>query len=137
MPNGTLPRVLRFLRRTAAPRDASSVADAELLERFLNRRDEAAFELLVWRHSKTVLSLCRRVLRDEHEAEDVFQAAFVAFACRAAAIRKRASLGGWLYRVAYRIALDAQARRARRAARQQPLDDPPDSEGDPEKEAQR
>jgi RNA polymerase sigma factor (sigma-70 family) len=136
MPHGTLPNVLRFLRRTAAPRDAESVADAELLERFLNRRDEAAFELLVWRHSKTVLRVCRRILRDEHEAEDAFQAAFVALACRAAAIRKRASLGGWLYRVAYRIALDAQARRARRVARQQPLDDPPAGDGDPAAEAQ-
>jgi RNA polymerase sigma factor (sigma-70 family) len=137
MPNGTLPGVLRFLRRTAAPRDHSSVPDAELLERFLSRRDEAAFELLVWRHSKAVLGVCRRVLRDEHEAEDAFQAAFIALACRAVAIRKHASVGGWLYRVAYRIALDAQARTARRVARQQPLGDVPARECDPEAEAER
>jgi RNA polymerase sigma factor (sigma-70 family) len=136
MPNAALPGVLRFLRRTAAPRDSASVTDAELLERFLSRRDEAAFELLVWRHSKTVLGVCRRVLRDEHEAEDAFQAAFIALACRATAIRKHASVGGWLYRVAYRVALDARARKARRVAGRQPLDDPPTGVRDPVAEAE-
>src|SRR5262249_48173593 len=136
MQNGTLPGLLRFLRRTAAPRDTAGVADAELLERFLSRRDEAAFELLVWRHSKTVLGVCRRVLGDEHEAEDAFQAAFVALACRAVSIRKQSSVGGWLYRVAYRVALDARARPARRGARQQPIDNLAAGERDPVAEAE-
>jgi RNA polymerase sigma factor (sigma-70 family) len=121
MPTGQLSGILHYLRRTVAPRDIPGVADAELLERFRAGRDEAAFEVLVWRHSKTVLGICRRVLRDEHEAEDAFQAAFLALARHAGGIRRQQSVGGWLYRVSYRIALDARERAARRAARQEPL----------------
>src|SRR5262249_33189711 len=86
------------------------VPDAQLLERFTARQDEAAFELLVWRHGGMVLRLCRRLLRDAHEAEDAFQATFLALARRAGSVGRRGSVGGWLHRVAYRVALDARAR---------------------------
>jgi RNA polymerase sigma factor (sigma-70 family) len=94
------------------------VCDAELLERFVRGRDEAAFELLVWRHGKMVFGVCRRLLRHEQDAEDAFQATFVALARRAGALSRRESVGGWLYRVAYRIGLRARADTARRTARQ-------------------
>src|SRR5262249_43223676 len=61
---------------------------------------------------------------------------FVALACRAASIRKHASVGGWLYRVAYRIALDARVRTARHRTPPQPLDDLPTGERDPVVEAE-
>src|SRR5262249_48076781 len=67
---------------------------------------------LVWRHGAMVLNLCRRVLRNEQDAEDAFQATFLALAREAHRIRSRESLSGWLYRVAFRIGL-----RARRSAR--------------------
>src|SRR5712664_3389748 len=73
--------------------------DSELLARFVTHRDEAAFELLVWRHGAMVLGLCRRMLRREQDAEDAFQATFLALAHEAHRIGKRDSLGGWLYRV--------------------------------------
>ena len=79
--------------------------DGELLARFVTHRDEAAFELLVWRHGAMVLGLCRRMLPCEQDAEDAFQATFLALAREAHRIGKRDSLGGWLYRVAFRIAL--------------------------------
>jgi RNA polymerase sigma factor (sigma-70 family) len=84
---------------------AAENGDAELLRRFVARRDEAAFELLVWRHGAMVLNLCRRMLRSEQDAEDAFQATFLALAREAYRISSRNSLGGWLYRVAFRIAL--------------------------------
>jgi RND family efflux transporter MFP subunit len=97
------------------------VSDAQLLERFISTRDEAAFELLVWRHQRLVLGVCRRVLQNFHEAEDAFQATFLVLARKAGGIGKRKALASWLYKVAYRVALTARARQAKRAAREQPL----------------
>ena len=76
MPNTPVPGVLRRLRRALGHAD-SSATDAQLLERFLAQRDEDAFELLVWRHERLVLSACRRILRDAQDAEDAFQATFL------------------------------------------------------------
>src|SRR6266851_6614726 len=94
----------------------SENTDAELLARFVARREEDAFELLVWRHAAMVFNLCRRMLRREQDAEDAFQATFLALAREAHRIRARDSLGGWLYRVAFRIGLKSRAM-TRRAAR--------------------
>jgi RNA polymerase sigma factor (sigma-70 family) len=104
--------VLRYLRRVAGAPGTGDVSDAILLARFIASRDEAAFELLLWRHGTMVLHLCRDLTRDEHAAEDAFQATFLALVRKAATIRSRESLGAWLYRVAYRVAL--RARRSQR-----------------------
>jgi RNA polymerase sigma factor (sigma-70 family) len=125
MPDKPLQDVLHYLRRVTGPAGCQGTSDAQLLERFVNQRDESAFELLVWRHSKMVLGVCRRVLRDAHAAEDAFQAAFFALARRAGSITRRESVGGWLYQVAYRMALRARNRRAKRCARECLLDDNP------------
>jgi RNA polymerase sigma factor (sigma-70 family) len=66
-----------------------------------------------------VLGVCRRVLRREQDAEDAFQATFLTLVRKAGAIGKRASVGSWLYKVAYRVALGANSRRAIRAGREQ------------------
>ncbi|HMF11933.1 MAG TPA: sigma-70 family RNA polymerase sigma factor, partial [Gemmataceae bacterium] len=99
--------VLSYVRRAAG---SSDVTDADLLARFLAYRDEAAFELLLWRHGRMVWHLCRDVTRDEHAAEDAFQATFLALVRKAATIRAHDSLGAWLHRVAYRVALRARRR---------------------------
>jgi len=91
---------------------ADGTSDDALLARFVGWRDEAAFELLVYRHGPMVRALCRRVLRHEQDAEDAFQATFLALAKKAAAIRGN-SLASWLYRVAFHAALKAKARSAR------------------------
>ena len=48
--------------------------DRLLLEQFLSRHDDAAFALLMRRHGPMVLGICRRLLRDPHDADDAFQA---------------------------------------------------------------
>jgi RNA polymerase sigma factor (sigma-70 family) len=101
--------LLRDLGKLMTEGGEGNVPDAVLLERFVKARDEAAFEVLVWRHGPMVLALCQRLLRDRHAAEDAFQATFLVLACRATSIGKRASVGSWLHKVAYRIALRARA----------------------------
>src|ERR1022692_4049135 len=92
---------------------AEGQTDQHLLERFFSQRDEAAFAALLGRHGQMVLGVCRRVLHDEHLAEDVFQATFMVLAHRAASIRKRESVGSWLHGVALRLARNAKAKAAR------------------------
>jgi RNA polymerase sigma factor (sigma-70 family) len=72
-------------------------------------------------HSKMVLGICRRMLRDTHAADDAFQASFFVLARRAPSISKRASVGGWLCKVAYRVALQAKAQTSKQAHREIPL----------------
>lgn len=121
MPDRPLHGVIQYLRGIAARGDAAHVSDDQLLERFVSQRDEAAFELLVWRHGKMVLGVCRRLLHDTHAAEDAFQASFLMLARRASAIHKRSSVGGWLYKVAYRVALQARAQTLKRTSREAPF----------------
>jgi RNA polymerase sigma factor (sigma-70 family) len=107
-----LRTVLGSLRRTIGSESdvASRISDGQLRERFVAGRDEIAFEMLVWRHGSMVLNVCRRVLRDSHEAEDAFQATFLVFARKLATISKGESIGSWLYKVAYRVALRSRGR---------------------------
>src|SRR5437764_1654124 len=107
------PEPLIRLLHAAYAAPADGVTDAELLARVAAGRDDAAFELLVRRYAELVWRVCRAVTRDHHAAEDAFQAAFLALATKAAAVR--GDPGGWLYRVAYHAAL--KARRAGRPAR--------------------
>src|SRR3954449_9683737 len=100
MPGSQLSRFVEHLRDAALPRDGGSLSDGELLARFVERREEAAFAALVRRHGPTVLGVCRRVLRHRQDAEDAFQATFLVLARRAARLRSRALVGNWLYGVA-------------------------------------
>jgi RNA polymerase sigma factor (sigma-70 family) len=118
------------LRRLASRPEAGNSSDTHLLDRFVNHRDESAFELLVWRHGPMVLGVCRRIVRDEHEAEDAFQATLLALARRAGSIGKRDSVGSWLYKIAYRVALRARQAALRRARRERHVDELP-SHADP------
>jgi RNA polymerase sigma factor (sigma-70 family) len=112
MANAPRNLVLRYIRRVAGMAGLGDASDADLLGRFLAHRDEAAFELLLWRHGTMVLHVCRDVARDEHAAEDAFQATFLALVRKATSIRARESIGAWLYRVAFRAAL--RVRRSKR-----------------------
>ncbi len=104
MKTAPLSKVLGFVQRIAV-KNAAAPTDRELLERYIDCRDDFAFTELVRRHGPMVLSACRRIMRHEQDAEDVFQAAFMVLARRAGSIRKSESLSGWLYQVAYRLAL--------------------------------
>jgi RNA polymerase sigma factor (sigma-70 family) len=110
--------VLRELRRVVLLSEAEGLSDAQLLDAFLAHRDEAAFDALLHRHGPMVLGVCRRVLRNAHDAEDAFQATFLVLARKACDIRSRQAVASWLYGVAYRTAMHARKTTMRRRAKE-------------------
>jgi len=94
----------------------TGLSDAQLLSRFAEARDataESAFRELVNRHGGLVMGVCRQVLRQQHDADDAFQATFLVLVRKAGSIQVRESLGPWLYSVAYRTAQRARASASR------------------------
>jgi RNA polymerase sigma factor (sigma-70 family) len=122
------PRHLAVRRALESVRAADPVADADLLGRFLQSRDEAAFAQLVERHGPMVLGVCRRALHDPDAAEDAFQATFLALARGAGRLRAPGSVAAWLYGAAVRVSLKARraAARASEATRRAPARVAPD-----------
>jgi RNA polymerase sigma factor (sigma-70 family) len=110
----TLGAALRQLNRLFADGVVTGLSDAQLLERFLAQGDAGALEALVGRHGPMVLSVCRAILRDPHDAEDAFQATFLVLVKTGGTIRGGDALGGWLHRVAHRVANQANVAAARR-----------------------
>src|SRR5262249_1928665 len=106
--------VLRHVRQLLGASAGDGPTDGELLRRFTAGRDEAAFELLVWRHAELVLSACRQLLRADRAAEDAFQATFLVLFRKGHGVRAGEALAGWLHKVACRAALRARARASRR-----------------------
>ena len=102
------------------------LSDGQLLGRFVEGREQAVFEAIVLRHGPMVWGVCRRVLRDHHDAEDAFQATFLVLARKAASIADRGKLGNWLYGVAYQTAMKARAKRAKRRGREGQASDMPE-----------
>src|SRR5580765_7082233 len=114
MATSHLSEVVEPLRRAALLGDGTDLTDGQLLECFISRREEAAIEALVQRHGRMVWGVCRRVLRDHHDAEDAFQATFLVLVRKAASIVPKEMVGNWLYGVANQTALKAKATIARR-----------------------
>jgi RNA polymerase sigma factor (sigma-70 family) len=119
MPRPSSPALAQCLQYLAGVMRADTRSDSELLDRFTEARDEAAFAALVGRYAALVWQNCRRVLGPTPDAEDAFQAVFLALARKSGAVRGDA-LAGWLYRVSQRVSLDcrrALVRRLRHEAR--------------------
>jgi RNA polymerase sigma factor (sigma-70 family) len=93
-----------------------SWTDGQLIARFLGGDDtgEDAFRVLIHRHGPMVLGVCRRVLGDQHAAEDAFQLTFLIFVKKAGALRDRSLLTNWLYGVALRVAKKERSKGVRR-----------------------
>ena len=108
-PNNHLTGVVTHLRRWAGAGSGDQLPDSELLRRYVASRDEAAFACLVKRHGPMILSACRRILGDHHQAEDVAQATFLVLARKSRSIRRPRSLANWLFGVATRTALKARS----------------------------
>src|ERR1700741_4556149 len=104
-------RALRQVHRLFNFGTIGAMSDAQLLDRFLSHRDEAAeaaFEELAIRHGPMGVRVCRGILRDSHDTEDACQAVFLVLAIRAGSIRRSGSIASWLFGVAHRVATRAR-----------------------------
>jgi RNA polymerase sigma factor (sigma-70 family) len=126
MATAAMGEVIQHLRRTVLLRDGVGLTDRQLLEDYVSRRDEAALEALVLRHGPMVWCVCRRVLANQHDAEDAFQATFLVFVRKAASIASRELLANWLYGVAYQTSRKARATAAKRQARERQVTEMPE-----------
>src|SRR5262249_32724210 len=95
--------VVHQLRRLAGPAARAELTDEVLLDAFLRHKDGDAFATLVGRYSSLVMGVCRRALYQEQDAEDAFQATFLALARGAGSVRRQGALAAWLYGVAHRV----------------------------------
>src|SRR5262249_1018249 len=114
-----MSQLLGHFQHLLRVRRSGDQGDGQLLERFLELREQEAFAALVGRHGPMVLGVCRRVLGNQDDAEDAFQVTFLTLASKPGGLRHQRALGGWLYKVAYHVALRAKARAGRRRALEQ------------------
>jgi RNA polymerase sigma factor (sigma-70 family) len=126
MLNSQMSEIVHHLRSTVLLREGLGLTDGQLLEDYINRREEAALAALVRRHGPMVWGVCRRGLRNYHDAEDAFQATFLVLVRKVASITSRELLGNWLYGVAYRTAWKARTTAARRRTRERQVLEMPD-----------
>ena len=89
--------IIRHVRRAVLFQGGAGLTDGQLLAAFINRQDETAFAALVRRHGPMVLNVCRRVLRNAHDADDAFQATFL--------VLVRKAWFDWLAGIARQLAL--------------------------------
>ncbi|HEY7313766.1 MAG TPA: sigma-70 family RNA polymerase sigma factor [Gemmataceae bacterium] len=127
-----MPLFLQQLRRSVLVRDGAGLTDGQLLTRFLERRDEAAFAVLVRRHGPMVWGVCRRLLRNHHDAEDAFQATFLVLTRKAASVRPREMVANWLYGVACTTAHRVKVATAKRRAKEKQVAEMPEPEAVPQ-----
>jgi DNA-directed RNA polymerase specialized sigma24 family protein len=72
--------------------------DLQLLEEYVTRNSETAFQSLVTRYLNLVRSTALRQVRDTPLAQDVAQTVFIELAREAGSLPGDVGLAGWLYR---------------------------------------
>jgi len=88
---------------------ASRLSDGEVVREVL-RGDRDAFRQLVQRYERSIYTLCLRIVRDRHEAEDCAQTAFLKAYSELASFNLSRSFRNWLYRIATNVCIDALRR---------------------------
>src|SRR5438093_1123988 len=103
-------------RAEIVPARASGLSDEEVVAR-VRRGKTALFEVIMRRYNQRLYRAARAILRDDAEAEDVMQEAYVRAFTHLDQFAGRAAFATWLTRIAVHEALA----RARRRGRLQPL----------------
>jgi RNA polymerase sigma factor (sigma-70 family) len=106
----------------SSPVPAESPDDDATLVRRIVAEDEAAFELLMRHHNKRLYRVARAILKDDADAQDVLQEAYLAAFRHMTDFRADAKLSTWLTRIVINQAL-ARRRRRRRDSSVVPFSD--------------
>jgi RNA polymerase sigma factor (sigma-70 family) len=118
MPGNQSSPIARYMAKLVEEHEYSKMTDRELLRRFTKRREEAAFLALLKRHGTLIQRICRRMLPNAHDADDVFQATFLVLLKKVSALRWRDCISGWLHEVAYRLAVKTKSADVRRTLKE-------------------
>ena len=81
-----------------------AIMDTELHRTWVRNKDADAFTSIVRIHSEMVFGACRRVLRNDADAEEITQECFWKLARESRPVER--SLAGWLHTVATRMSLN-------------------------------
>ncbi|MBA4065108.1 MAG: hypothetical protein C0501_15620 [Isosphaera sp.] len=114
------------IARRALADHLAALPAGHLLNRYAASRDPEAFAGLVHQFGPLVLGTCRRVLGPSADADDAFQAVFLALSRQSESFRDAKALPAWLHRVALRVSRKALARRTPSAALPDAVADPAD-----------
>jgi RNA polymerase sigma-70 factor, ECF subfamily len=108
---------------------ATNFSDEQLVQGVLEG-ETALFELLMRRYNQRIFRICRSILRDDTEAEDVAQEAYVRAYEHLRQFEGRAQFSTWLSRIAVNEALQ----RLKQRRRKEEIDAMPEEQRDARKE---
>src|SRR5215831_20518648 len=111
--------LLDQIRRMATQQQLRQLPDRELLAQFAGQGNQAAFGVLMDRYGSMVLRVCKRILGNDHDAEDAYQATFFVLASKAGLQLRQESLASWPHGIAVRTAREARRADQRRRLREQ------------------
>src|SRR5262245_47253857 len=95
--------VFRHAEAYASADRHEPTSDAGLYRAFVADGSHAAFAGLVHRHGPMVWGVCKNLLISEADAEDAFQATFLALMRLGQRLREPAAVGGWLHSAAVQV----------------------------------
>jgi RNA polymerase sigma-70 factor, ECF subfamily len=105
------------MRPYSEPR-VSIPSDDEALVRRVLAGDAAAFRIIMQRHNRRLYRITRSILRNDSEAEDAVQEAYIKAFTHLNGFRAEASLSTWLSRIAMNEALERLRRERPMSERQ-------------------
>src|SRR5919197_594833 len=110
------------------------MSDAEIVERVRNG-ETALFEVLMRRHNQRVYRVARAVIKDEAEAEDVMQQAYINAFTHLNQFQDRSQFSTWLTRIALHEALARRRKRKPEESTEDVMETLTSTQPDPERQA--
>lgn len=101
-------------RGGSSPKPLEECSDEELIERYGQRGEARAFDLLVQRHERGVYNFILRSVKRQEIAEELLQEVFIRVIRNASNYKQSAKFSTWLYTIARNICIDRARKHNRR-----------------------